>query len=167
MNVEQNIDKATLKNLIESRNVAKEEYEKARKILRPHKDKYLASENAIEEEFINQKLYIPIDKLPEYIGDKEMSDITVVYENGKREYLYHSYDISYETSKWTKDGYAAARRLVSGVADDGWSFERDIDEDHIVGFYNVYLENGQKIKETYMEEIIRKVLDFSKETKDK
>lgn len=52
--------------------------------------------------------------------------------------------------------------LVSGVADDGWSFEKDIDEDHIVGFYDLKLENNVQVKETYMEEIIRKVLDDTK-----
>lgn len=159
MNLKQDIDKATLKNLIESRDVAKKEYEKAWKILQPHEEKYFASENAIEEEFVKQKLYIPIDKLPEYIGDKEMSDITVVYENGETEHLHHSYDISYETTKWTPDGYVPGRRLVSGVADDGWSFEKDIDDDHIVSFYDLELENRVQVKETYMEEIIRKILD--------
>lgn len=159
MSLEQNIDKATLKNLIELRDIAEKEYKKARNIFKPYQEKYFASENAIEEEFVKQKLYIPIDKLPEYIGDKEMSDITVVYENGETDHLQHPYDISYETTKWTKGGYAPGRRLVSGVADDGWSFEKDIDEDHIVGFYDLELENNVEVKETYMKEIIRKVLD--------
>ena len=159
MNLEQNIDKATLKNLIESRDVAEREYHKMLKTLKPYKHKYWHCKDAVEEEFLKQKLYIPIDNLPDYIGDKEMYAITLVNEDGDLDELSHEYDISYETTKWTKDGYVPGRRLVSGVADDGWSFERDIDEDHIVGFYNVCLENGQKIKETYMEEIIRKILD--------
>lgn len=158
MNLEY-MNKGNLNILIKLRDIAKKEYEKAWDILKPCEKKYFASEHAIEQEFIKQKLYIPIDKLPEYIGNKEMSDITVVYENGETEHLYHSYDISYETTKWTPDGYVPGRRLVSGVADDGWSFERDIDEDHIVGFYDLELENKVQVKETFMEEIIRKILD--------
>lgn len=92
MCLEQNIDKVALKNLIQLRDIAKKEYKKARNILKPCQDKYFASKNAIEEEFVKQKLYIPIDELPGYIGDKEMSDITVVYENGKTENLSHPYD---------------------------------------------------------------------------
>lgn len=148
--------------LIQSRDIAEKEYKKARNIFKTYQEKYFASEDAIEEEFVKQKLYIPIDKLPEYIGDKEMSDITVVYENGETEYLQHPYHISYQTTKWTKGGYTPGRRLVSGVADDGWSFEVDIDEDHIVGFYDLKLENNVEVKETYMKEIIKKVLDGTK-----
>lgn len=159
MNLEQDIDKVTLENLVKARDIAKNEYEKAWDILKPCEKKYFASENAIEEEFIKQRLYIPIDKLPEYIGDHEISDIEIVYEDGETEHLYHSYDISYETSKWTPDGYVPGRILESGVADDGYSFKRDIDEDPIVGFYDLELENNVEVKETYMEEIIRKIVD--------
>ena len=76
------MNKINFSTLIKLRDIAKEEYEKACKTVRPYSKKYFASENAIKEEFVKQKLYIPIDKLPEYIGDNEMSDITVVYENG-------------------------------------------------------------------------------------
>lgn len=158
MNVEYYMNKGILTLLIQSRDEAKKEYKKACNILKPCEEKYFASENAIKEEFVKQKLYIPIDKLPEYIGDKEMSSITVVYENGKTERLNHPYNISYETTKWAKGGYTPGRRLTSGASDDGYSFERDIDEDHIVGFYDLKLENNVEVKETYMKEIIRKFL---------
>lgn len=146
------------KELIKERDKAKKEYDKISKTVKPYWDRFMETEDAIKKAFVEQKLYIPIDKLPEYIGDKEMSDITVVYENEETERLNHPYDISYKTTKWTKGGYAPGRRLVSGIADDGWSFEVDIDEDHIVGFYDLELENNVEVKETYMEEIIKKVL---------
>ena len=111
---------------------------------------------------IGQKLYIPIDKLPEYLAGQEISQITVVFEDGETEHLHHPYNIYYNTKKYKMGGYVPARMLESNVGDDGYYFEYDIDEDHIIGFYDLELADGIKIKETCMEEIIRKVLNGTK-----
>ena len=147
------------KELVEARTLAKKEYDKLSKKIKPYWDKYMDSKDAVKNEFIKQKLYVSIDKLPEYIGEQEISQITVVFEDGETEHLYHNYDICYETTKWEKGNYIPARRLVSGVDDDGYQFSYDIDKDHIIGFYDLELEDGTQIKETYMEEIIKQIVE--------
>lgn len=148
-----------LKELVQERDIAKKEYDKICKTVRPYSEKYWKAVGTVKNEFIKQKLYIPIDKLPDYIGENEISEVTVVFENGETEDLSHPYDISYETTKWKNGNYVPARRLVSGCDDSGWSFEYDIDDDHVIGFYDLKLADNTEIKETYMEEIIRKVIE--------
>ena len=143
------------KELIKARDKAKKEYDKISKTVKPYWDKYMDAKDAILNKFIEEKLYILIDKLPEYLNEQEISQLYIVFEDGKTEHLYHNYDICYETTKWEKGHYVPARRLVSNVDDDGYSFSYDIDDDHIVGFYDLELEDGTQIKETYMEEIIK------------
>ena len=56
-----------------------------------------------------------------------------------------------------KGGYVAGNMIVSGCDDTGYSFSHDIDEEHIVGFYDLTLNHWEhvKVKETFMEEIIK------------
>lgn len=146
------------KELVEARTLAKKEYDKISKEVKPYWDKYMETEDAVLNEFVKQKLYIPIDKLPKYLDGHEISQIIIVFDSGETEQLYHNYDICYETTKWEKGRCVPARRLVSNIDDDGYSFDYDIDEDRIVGFYDLELADNTEVKETYMEEILKNVV---------
>ena len=143
------------KELIKERDKAKKEYNKISKTVKPYWDKFMKTEEAIEIAFVEQKLYIPIDKLKDYLKEEDAESFTIVYENGETEQLYHTYGIDYENTKWSQGKYVSGNMIVSSVDDTGYSFSRDIDEEHIVGFYNLRLEHHGKVKETYMEEIIK------------
>ena len=143
------------KELIKERDKAKEEYDKISKTVKPYWDRYMEAENNIEKAFVEQKLYIPIDKLKDYLKDNDAESFTIVYENGETEELYHSYGIDYENKKWSNGEYVSGNMIVSSVDDTGYSFSHDIDEEHIVGFYDLTYESGKKVKETFMEEIIK------------
>lgn len=143
------------KELIKERDKAKKEYDKISKTVKPYWDKYMETEKAIEKAFIEQKLYIPIDKLKDYLKEEEAESFAIVYENGETEHLSHSYGIDYENTKWSKGEYVPANMIVSGCDDTGYSFSHDIDEEYIVGFYDLTYESREKVKETFMEEIIK------------
>jgi len=143
------------KELIKARDKAEKEYDKIRETIQPYWDKFLETEDAIEKAFIEQKLYIPIDKLKDYLKEEDAESFTIVYENGKTKELYHDYGIDYENKKWSPKGYVSANMIVSSCDDTGYSFSHDIDEEHIVGFYDLKYESGEKVKETFMEEIIK------------
>lgn len=142
------------KELIKERNKAKKEYNKISKTVKPYRDRFMETEEAIEKAFVEQKLYIPIDKLKDYLKEEDAKSFTIVYENGKTERLYHSYGIDYEDTKWSQGKYVPGNMIVSSVDDTGYSFSHDIDEEHIVGFYDLKLES-EDIKETFMEEITK------------
>ena len=61
----------------------------------------------------------------------------------------------YENKKWSPKGYVSSNMIVSGCDDNGYSFTHDIDEEHIIGFYDLTYESDEKVKETFMEEIIK------------
>lgn len=143
------------KELIKKRDEAKKKYDKIRKTTRPYWDRFMEAEKDIEYKFIEEKLYIPIDKLKDYLKESDAESFTIVYENGKTEELYHNYGIDYENTKWSKGKYVPGNMIVSGCDDAGYSFSHDIDEEHIIGFYDLTYESGQKAKETFMEEIIK------------
>ena len=143
------------KELIKERDKAKKDYDKISKTVKSYWDKYMKTEEAIEKAFIEQKLYIPIDKLKDYLKEEEAESFAIVYENGETEELYHSYGIDYENTKWSQGKYVPGNMIVSGCDDTGYCFSHDIDEEHIVGFYDLKYESGEKVKETFMEEIIK------------
>lgn len=143
------------KELVKERDKAKKEYDKICKTVKPYWDRFMETEDAIEKAFIEQKLYIPIDKLKDYLKEKEAESFTIVYENGETEHLNHSYGIDYKNTKWSKGKYVPGNMIVSSCDDTGYSFSYDIDEEHIVGFYDLTYEYGKKVKETCMEEIIK------------
>lgn len=143
------------KELIKERDKAKKEYNKISKTVKPYWDRFMETEEAIEKAFIEQKLYIPIDKLKDYLKEEDAESFTIVYENGETEELSHEYGISYENEKWSSKGYVSGNMIVSGCDDSGYYFSHDIDEEHIVGFYDLTHESGKKVKETFMEEIIK------------
>ena len=145
------------KELIKKRDKAKKEYKKISKTIKPYWDKYMEIEKDIKDKFIEEKLYIAIEKLKDYLKEKDAMSFVIVYENGETESLYHDYGINYENTKWSQGKYVPANMIVSGVSDDGYSFSHDIDEQHIVGFYNLTLNHWEptEVKETFMEEIIK------------
>ena len=143
------------KELIKERNKAKKEYDKISKTVKPYWDRFMETEEAIKKAFVEQKLYIPIDKLKDYLKEEDAESFIIVYENGKTEKLYHSYGIDYENTKWSQGKYVPGNMIVSGCDDTGYSFSHDIDKEHIIGFYDLTYESGEKVKETFMEEIIK------------
>ena len=145
------------KELIKKRNKAKKEYDKISKSCRPYWDRFMEAEEAIEKAFVERKLYIPIDKLKDYLKEQDAESFIIVYDNGETDQLYHSYGINYEDTKWSPTGYVSGNMIVSGVDDTGYSFSHDIDEEHIVGFYDLTLNHWRhvKVKETFMEEVIK------------
>lgn len=142
------------RELIKERDKAKKEYDKIRKTINPYWDKYMETEKDIEDKFIEQKLYIPIEKLKDYLGNRDAESFTIVYENGKTEELYHNYGIGFV---WTwKNGKHINNYdiIASGTDDDGYHFKYDIKKEGIVGFYDLSVDD-KEIKETFMEEIIK------------
>ena len=143
------------KELIKQRDKAKKEYDKISKTVKPYWDKYMETGRAIKKKFIEEKLYIPIDKLKDYLKEEDAESFTIVYENGETEELYHTYGIDYENTKWSQGKYVSGNMIVSSVDDTGYSFSHDIDKEHIIGFYDLKYESEEKVKETFMEEIIK------------
>lgn len=141
------------KELIKERDKAKKEYDKINKTVKPYWDKYMETGRAIKKKFIEEKLYIPIDKLKDYLKESDAESLTIVYENGETEDLYHDYGIGFYSDWFGKN--EDYNIIQSGTADDGYSFQYNINKEHIVGFYDLDLEDGTEIKETYMEEIIK------------
>ena len=94
-------------------------------------------------------------ELVDYLKEEDAESFIIVYENGETEHLYHSYGIDYENTKWSKGEYVPGNMIVSSVDDTGYSFSHDIDEEHIIGFYDLTYKSGKKVKETFMEEIIK------------
>lgn len=132
------------KELIDARDKAKREYDKISKTVKPYWNKYMETEKAIEKKFIEEKLYISINKLKDYLKEQDASSFTIVFENGETDDLSHEYGIDIQDGK-----------IVSGCDDSGYWFEHDIKKEHIVGFYDLDLDDGTEVKETYMEEIIK------------
>ena len=143
------------KELIKERDKAEKEYNKISKTVKPYWDRFMETEEAIEKAFVEQKLYISIDKLKDYLKEEDAESFTIVYENEETEELYHSYGIDYEDTKWSQGKYVPGNIISSGCDDAGYSFRYDIDEEHIIGFYDLTYESGEKVKETFMEEIIK------------
>ena len=143
------------KELIKERDKAKKEYDKISKTVKPYWDRFMETKEAIEKAFIEQKLYIPIDKLKDYLKEEEAESFTIVYETGETDDLSHEYGIDYENTKWSQGKYVPGNMIVSGCDDTGYSFSHDIDEEHIIGFYDLTYESRKKVKETFMEEIIK------------
>jgi len=142
------------KELIDARDKAKKEYDKISKTVKPYWDKYMETERAIKKKFIEEKLYVPIDKLKDYLKESDAESFTIVYENGKTEELYHNYGIGFEWV-WKNGKHINNYDIIeSGTDDDGYYFKHDIKKEGIVGFYDLSVDD-KDIKETYMEEIIK------------
>lgn len=140
------------KELIKERNKAKKEYNKISKTVKPYWDRFMETEKDIKDKFIEEKLYIPIEKLKDYLGNRDAESLTVVYENGKTEKLYQTgFEWVWKNGKHTNN-YDI---IESGTDDDGYYFKYDIKKEGIVGFYDLTYESREKVKETFMEEIIK------------
>ena len=145
------------KELIKERDAAYKEWKEASAKVDPYYKAYDKAEESLKDKFIQEKLYIPIEKLKYYLKEEDAESFTIVYENGETEHLYHDYGISLENKKWSQGKYVSANMIVSGCDDLGYSFSYDIDEEHIIGFYDLTLNHWEhvKVKETFMEEIIK------------
>ena len=142
------------KELIKKRDEAKKEYDEISKTVRPYWDRFMEAEKDIKDKFIEEKLYIPIEKLKDYLGTRDAESFTIVYENGKTERLYHNYGIGFEWV-WKNGKHTNNYDIIaSGTDDDGYYFKYDIKEEGIVGFYDLSVDD-KEIKETFMEEIIK------------
>ena len=106
-------------DLIKERDKAHVEWKKVSKSVRPYWDKYMETEKAIEKKFIEEKLYIPINKLKNYLKEQDASSLTILYKNGNTEDLYHEYSIDVQDGK-----------IISGCDDAGYWFEYDIKKEH-------------------------------------
>ena len=139
------------KELIEERDKAKKEYDKIRKTVKPYWNKYMETEKDIKDKFIEEKLYIPIEKLKDYLGNRDAESFTIVYENGKTERLYQTgFEWVWKNGKHTNN----YNIIESGTDDDGYYIKYDIKKESIVGFYDLSVDD-KEIKETFMEEIIK------------
>ena len=144
------------KELIKERDKAKKEYDKISKTVKPYWDKYMETEKAIKKKFIEEKLYIPIEKLKDYLGNRDAESFTIVYENEKTEELSHNYGIGFEWV-WKNGKHTLNYNVIeSGTDDNGYYFTHDIKKEHIVGFYDLSV-NDEEVKETFMEEIIKEL----------
>ena len=79
--------------------------------------------------FVKEKKYIPLSEIGNYVTDGEsiIKEITLVLADGTCEDYSHPYDI-----EW-RENYG----FMSGVADDGYSF--DIKKEEVLGFYDLKL----------------------------
>lgn len=138
------------KELIKERDKAKKEYDKICKTVKPYWDKYMETGRAIKKKFIEEKLYVPIEKLKDYLGNRDAESLTVVYENGKTEELCQTgFEWVWKNGKHTNN-----YDIIESGTDDGYYFKYDIKKEGIVGFYDLFVDD-KEIKETFMEEIIK------------
>lgn len=107
--------------------------------------KWYALEKEIMDIFVKEKKYIPLSEIGNYVaeGERIIKEITLVLTDGTREYYSHPYDI-----EW-KENYG----FMSGVADDGYSF--DIKKEEVLGFYDLKLVTSKEyITETTRDYLI-------------
>lgn len=142
------------KELIKERDKAHKEWREALAKADPYYKVYAKAEESLKDKFIEEKLYIPIEKLKDYLGNRDAESFTIVYENGETEDLYHDHGISFEWA-WKNGKHTNNYNVIeSGIDDYGYFFTHDIKKEHIVGFYDLSCDDGD-IKETFMEEIIK------------
>lgn len=143
------------KELIKERDTAYKEWKEASAKVDPYYEAYDKAEESLKDKFIEEKLYIPIKKLKDYLGNRDAESFTIVYKNRKTEKLFLKYGIGFgwtwKNSKHTNNYNV----IISGTDDDRYHFNYDIDEQHIIGFYDLTYKSGEKVKETFMEEIIK------------
>lgn len=144
------------KELLEQKQEAYRQYQVGYESIQPLWKDYIKKSEQIYKEFIKQKLYISIDKLEEYLKDKEAENLSIVFEDGSWDRINHPDGIYYENEKWAgKDGYIPGRLICTNSRDDGYYFTYDIDEQGIIGFFDLQYIGGEMAIETYMEEIIK------------
>lgn len=116
------------KELIEQRNLAKEVWDKARKEIQPLEDEYWKYVELIDKKFIEEKVYIPIEKADEFLKGKKLSSIRVVFEDGDYAELYNDYDVYWDSDKQCFD---------SGCNDSGYTVQDTLRwHPSVVGFYD-------------------------------
>ena len=117
------------KSLLTQQKAVKTELDELSKQSKVIWDKWYVLEKEIMNNFISEKKYIPLSEIGNYVieGIRAIKEITLVLTDGTCEECYHPYDI-----KWVEN-YG----IVSGVADDGYSFS--IRNEDILGFYNLKL----------------------------
>lgn len=142
------------KELIKERDKAYKEWKEVSAKVKPYYEAYYKARGVLKDKFIEEKLYIPIEKLKDYLGNRDAESFTIVYENGKTVELYHDNGISFEWV-WKNGKHINNYDIIaSGMDDDGYYFKYDIKKEHIVGFYDLSFDD-RNIKETFMEEIIK------------
>lgn len=133
------------KSLLEQQKAVKTEIDELSKQSKVIWDKWFALEKEIMNNFVREKKYIPLSEIGKYVieGLRAIKEITLVLTDGTCEECCHPYDI-----KWVEN-YG----IVSGVADDGYSFS--IRNEDILGFYNLKLiSNKDYITETTRDYLI-------------
>lgn len=133
------------KSLLTQQKAVKTELDELSKQSKVIWDKWFALEKEIMNNFVREKKYIPLSELGKYVIEdiRAIKEITLVLTDGTCEECYHPYDI-----KWVEN-YG----IVSGVADDGYSFS--IRKEDILGFYNLKLiSNKDYITETTRDYLI-------------
>ena len=133
------------KSLLAQQKAVKTEIDELSKQSKVIWDKWFALEKEILDNFVREKKYIPLSEIGNYVtdGERVIKEITLVLTDGTCEECYHPYDI-----KWVEN-YG----IVSGVADDGYSFS--IRNEDILGFYNLKLiSNKDYITETTRDYLI-------------
>ena len=142
------------KELIKERDKTEKEWREALAKVDPYYKAYDKAKEVLKNKFIEEKLYIPIEKLKDYLSNRDAESFTIVYENGKTERLCHNYGIGFEWV-WKNGKHTNNYDIIaSGIDDDGYHFKYDIKEEGIVGFYDLSVDD-KEIKETFMEEIIK------------
>ena len=143
------------KELIEKRNKAYKEYEEMQYKVDPFFGKCFEAEENIKKEFIKQKMYIPIDNLLKCLKKHNAKELTIVFANGDTKTLKHEVGITFIKAEIIDGKIFPRRRIESFIDSDSYKFAYDINKENIVGFYNLILDNYEKVKETFMEEIIK------------
>ena len=116
------------KELIEQRNIAKEAWDKARKEIQPLADEYWRCLKLIDKKFIEEKVYIPIEKADEFLKGKRLSSVCVVFEDGDFAELYNDYDVYWDSYKQCFD--RSSKRWTSRQC--------ELDFDGCCGFVFIY-----------------------------
>ena len=143
------------KELLEKRNRAEEQYIRIDSLLPFLWNDYYDAQQEIKKEFIRQKLYISIDEFPKYLKENKALSFTVVYSNKETEDLFYTYGLFYRDTVY-EEGKIVPCKIIMGETDNKEeTIIYDINECEIIGFYDLVLVGGQKVKETFMEEIIK------------
>lgn len=140
------------KELIEQRNRTKKAWDKARKEIQPLADEYWKYVKLIDKKFIEEKVYIPIEKADEFLKGKRLSSVCVVFENGDSANLYNDYDIYWDSDKQCFD---------SGCDDSGYTVQNTLMwHPSVVGFYDAL----EKQYDVYWDYKLVKIIPTMKET---
>ena len=133
------------KSLLEQQKAVKTELDELSKQSKVIWDKWFALEKEIMNNFVREKKYIPLSEIGNYIieGERVIKEITLVLTDGTCEHCCHPYDL----------GWVENYGVVSGVADDGYSFS--VRNESILGFFDLRLiGNKDYIVETTRDYLI-------------